>query len=185
MKIYATSTNNFDNWHIVRQIPTIGSCRNSITYWRWQFRVKLLLGKQVGTIIRVKGEQKARAKKIYLLWTTGEGSARGQISRFRQVISPATKRKKNEANCSRLHQRPREEGPPIRSNIVSSVANITASSGSTPCNARWDVNGAAGSPNEDKSYPKWRPYLFPAPPFAFFLHSSSASFVPPSFIECN
>lgn len=72
--------------------------------------------------------------------------------------------RRRRANCSRLHQRHRGGGPPIRSNIVSSAANITASSGSTPCNARWDVSGAAGSPNEDKSHPKWRPNLFPAPP---------------------
>lgn len=81
-------------------------------------------------------------------------------------------RRRRTNNCSRLHQRHCGGGPPIRSNIVSSAANITSSNGSTPCNARWDVSGAAGSPNEDKSHPKWRPNLFPAPPPSLFLYSS-------------
>lgn len=131
-----------------------------IYYYYWHFAWKASLNNDP----RSRASRRHARGKYICSRRTGEG---GKISRFRQVISPATK-KKDEGNCSRLHQRLREEGPPIRSNIVSSVANITASSGSTPCNARWDVNGAAGSPNEDKSYPKWRPYLFPAPPFAFF-----------------
>ena len=96
-----------------------------------------------------------------------------------QLVSPSGGRRRR-ANCSRLHQRHRGGGPPIRSNIVSSAANITASSGSTPYNARWDVSGAAGSPNEDKSHPKWRPNLFPAPPLSLSVYSSPSLAVFPT-----
>lgn len=88
-------------------------------------------------------------------------------SGYRQVVIPDEDEAEPTVLASSSTGPGEEGGPPIRSNIVSSVANITASSGSTPCNARWDVNGAAGSPNEDKSCPKWRPRLFPAPPLPF------------------
>lgn len=67
-----------------------------------RFRVKLLLlGNRVWTMIR-----DLRASRRHALWENistledgWKGSARGQISRFRQVISPATRRKRDEANC--------------------------------------------------------------------------------------
>lgn len=136
---------------------------------------------------RFKGEREARAVRKYI-YSGGrvEGQCKGANKSVQTGHKPGHEEEEGRSQLFRVFiNGPGEEGPPIRSNIVSSVANITASSGSTPCNARWDVNGAAGSPNEDKSYPKWRPYLFPAPPFPFFPHSSSAPFVPPPFIERN
>lgn len=118
------------------------------------------------------------AQRTYFKYTLY--TAKGRPGKSTSGINKSAWARKSErgrrrrTNCSRLHQRHRGGGPPIRSNIVSSAANITASSGSTPYNARWDVSGAAGSPNEDKSHPKWRPNLFPAPPLSLSLCLSIA-----------
>lgn len=113
-------------------------------------------GKRIYSGGRQAGKARTRANK----------SVRG---RSQAHVKPRREERRR-ANCSRLHQRRREERDhpsgaiSFHQSLISLlrvVQHLVTPGG--------NVNGAAGSPNEDKSYPKWRPYLFPAPPFALLV----------------